>query len=570
MHSAHTDSNPQSATPALEITEPQAAPATRDLLWLSVLAIAASIGAAIYYFHSGQVLLYGDATSHIGIARRIFDSRTPRLGQLGTVWLPLPHLLMVPFVLSTWAWKTGLGGSIPSMAAYVFGVIGLFRLVRGALPPGAPGRVAAWTAAFVYGANPNLLYLQSTAMTEPLYLALFIWATVFFSEFVQATRSTGDEAAERRSRSLTRCALMLSAAMLTRYDGWFTAAVFSLAALAVLWTWTGGRIALWRSPLRPVIARFVLALTIVPLVWFAYNLYHWGNPLEFANGPYSARAIEARAERPGGWHYPGWHVPRTAADYFLKSVKLNMVAAEARVETYSAPRWRLENAWFPLAGLGVLLLLVFARSAWTLLLLWLPLPFYILCIAWGSVPIFLPVWWPYSYYNVRYGLQLLPALAAGVALLVCVIGRRWRPVLVLATVGVVLFASLGYAVSWRAVPVCLREARENSATRIPFDRKIAAALTTLPMGATVLAYTAAHAAAFEFAGYPLRRTVNETDEKLWPAALAAPGSSTDYVLVVEERGDPVWAAIQEHPYDLQVVTTIESPGQPRAVIYRRR
>src|SRR5260370_9435964 len=41
---------------------------------------------------------------------------------------------------------------------------------------------------------------------------------------------------------------------------------------------------------------------------------------------------------------------------------------------------------------------------------------YVLCIAWGGLPIYTPDWWPYSYYNVRYGLQLLPAVAVFVAL----------------------------------------------------------------------------------------------------------------------------------------------------------
>ena len=45
------------------------------------------------------------------------------------------------------------------------------------------------------------------------------------------------------------------------------------------------------------------------------------------------------------------------------------------------------------------------------LLLWAPLPFYALSVAYGSVPIFVPTWWPFSQYNVRYGLQLLPAFA---------------------------------------------------------------------------------------------------------------------------------------------------------------
>ena len=32
-------------------------------------------------------------------------------------------------------------------------------------------------------------------------------------------------------------------------------------------------------------------------------------------------------------------------------------------------------------------------------------------IAYGSVPIYIPVWYPFSYYNVRYGLELLPVFA---------------------------------------------------------------------------------------------------------------------------------------------------------------
>jgi len=39
--------------------------------------------------------------------------------------------------------------------------------------PDARARIAAWLGAIVYAANPNLIYLQTTAMTESLYLALF-------------------------------------------------------------------------------------------------------------------------------------------------------------------------------------------------------------------------------------------------------------------------------------------------------------------------------------------------------------------------------------------------------------
>src|SRR6266550_785529 len=92
----------------------------RLLAWL---ATCVSVFSFLFYFQRGDVLLYGDAVAHINIARRVFDSKTPGLLQLGTVWLPLPHVLMIPLVASDWAWQTGLGGSLPSMAAYVFGVV---------------------------------------------------------------------------------------------------------------------------------------------------------------------------------------------------------------------------------------------------------------------------------------------------------------------------------------------------------------------------------------------------------------------------------------------------------------
>src|SRR5207253_4576538 len=160
----------------------------RETALLAWLTTCISILSFLVYFRRGEILLYGDAVAHINIARRVFDSRTPGLLQLGTVWLPLPHLLMLPFLLSNWMWKTGIGGSIPSMAAYVFGTLGIFRLVQGTLrfsfPIDTRARMAAWGAAIIYAENPNLIYLQATAMTEPLYLALFIWAVVHFNEFV--------------------------------------------------------------------------------------------------------------------------------------------------------------------------------------------------------------------------------------------------------------------------------------------------------------------------------------------------------------------------------------------------
>jgi len=171
------------------MTPPASSRWDSEVRFLAWLAVCVSVFSFLFYFRRGDVLLYGDAVAHINIARRVFDSKTPGLLQLGTVWLPLPHILMMPFLISDEMWRRGVGGSLPSMAAYVFGVVGMFRLMRGVLArtgePDGAARVAAWTAAAIYGANPNLIYMQSTAMGEAVYLAFVIWAVVYFSEFVQ-------------------------------------------------------------------------------------------------------------------------------------------------------------------------------------------------------------------------------------------------------------------------------------------------------------------------------------------------------------------------------------------------
>src|SRR5689334_14475746 len=55
-----------------------------------LVATALSVGSFIYFYNHYDTLLYGDAHSHLDIARRVFDNTTPGLAQLGGVWLPLP------------------------------------------------------------------------------------------------------------------------------------------------------------------------------------------------------------------------------------------------------------------------------------------------------------------------------------------------------------------------------------------------------------------------------------------------------------------------------------------------
>src|ERR1700723_385144 len=111
--------------------KPQKAPpkaySETEIVRLVGLAGFVSVFSFLFYYRHEDVLLYGDAVAHINIARRVFDSKTPGLLQLGTVWLPLPHLVMIPFLLSKEMWQRGVGGSMPSLIGYVFAVAGMFR-----------------------------------------------------------------------------------------------------------------------------------------------------------------------------------------------------------------------------------------------------------------------------------------------------------------------------------------------------------------------------------------------------------------------------------------------------------
>src|SRR5215467_8476325 len=140
--------------------------------------------ALAYCLPRGMLLLYGDAVAHLHIARRVFDSLNPGFRQLGSVWLPLPHLLLVPFVQKMAWWQTGLAGAWPSMTCYVLGCAGIYRLARMWLPP-----LATVIAVMFYALNPGLLYMQTTAMTEPLFLAEMIWSVVLIVEHGRALKA---------------------------------------------------------------------------------------------------------------------------------------------------------------------------------------------------------------------------------------------------------------------------------------------------------------------------------------------------------------------------------------------
>src|SRR6478609_7107839 len=146
--------------------------------WIALGATAVSIAAFVYFFRQGVVVGYGDAASHLQIARRVIDSPTAGFAQLGSVWLPLQHLLMLPLVWITPLFYTGIAGSVVSMASYVIACVFLYKIVQG-LTDG--NRLAAIAGTLIFALNPNVLYMQSIPMTELLFFATTA-ATVYYMQ----------------------------------------------------------------------------------------------------------------------------------------------------------------------------------------------------------------------------------------------------------------------------------------------------------------------------------------------------------------------------------------------------
>jgi hypothetical protein len=543
-----------------------------DTFVLAVVASFLSVSSFLHFYSQDKILLYGDAVAHINIARRVFDSQFPGLSQLGTVWLPLPHLLMLPFIVNEKLWSSGAGGSLVSMVTYVVGAIGVAKIfwTSGLFSANGTGsaRLSGWIPAIVYALNPNLLYLQSTAMTEPLGLALMLWAIYFYFRFVAEQRaalleSIDEESAASHSaaggKALLGCAVVLAAAMLTRYDYWFLAAIIAIAVVVELFV-RHRRVGLvrykqeLRQRLRRKIWIFSLILATVPAFWLIYNQALFGNAMEFANGKYSARAIAARSAQQGNPPHPGAGNLKVAATYYWKAARLNVGSNRAGVAVVA------------IASAGIIVL-AFAEPLLALLLI-SPFIFYSLSVALGGIPIFIPSWWPFSYYNVRYGLQLLPAAAIGCGYLICLVEKSWPKQAVRwagAAVVLVVVAS-AYVVELRNDPVCLREAEINSAGRIALHKQLAAELKSLPPDSTFVVSLSEHVGAFERAGIPLRRTWNESSHRSGEQEFAFPLTRGDYVVAFD--GDQVARMVAQHPEQVKVLAILHAAGEKRCVIYQ--
>ena len=528
-----------------------------EQLWVLASAVVASAIAVWWSWRHAAFLLYGDAEAHIHIARRLFDSHRPGITQLGSVWLPLPHLLLVPFLLVDSWWRSGFAPVIPSAACYLLACLGLYRLARKWLSP-----IAAALALIIFAANPNLLYMQTTAMTEPLFLCELIWSLLLLVEWYECL----DQDASLSDSRLRAVIAVLVAAVYTRYDGWILA-FLAWAAMAVCLARRG----------RLLHASFILAsiiLLLAPVGWLVYNAVVFGDWLDFMRGPYSARAIELHTSTSAVDPHPGWHNPWVSLTYFARCSELDVAARGWGEPVFFAAiigtgwAWLKQRKQSTSENVAVTALDYGGTSSgwsWTMLL-WLPLPFYAYSVSYGSVPIFLPVWKPFSWYNTRYGMEMLPAFAFFSAFAVDAgltyaqgVKKNSRTILV-----AVLFFLLAVNVvlMLREQPLTYVEAEKNTAARGYYNTVLSAALRQLHAAdpqAVVLMNTSTFPSVVPKAGLTYRQTINESDKEFYWAALGAPAAHASIVLAF--AGDDIDKAVQAHPEHLWVFQRFHSPSK---------
>lgn len=211
---------------------------------LAAVAIAAGIVAWIFYFRAGLILSHYDAKAHLVVARRVIDNLTPGWQQVGAVWLPLPHLINLLPTQIDFFYRTGVFASFVSIVCLGISAAALARLVIAA----TGSRLGAVVGVALLVANPSLLYLYATPMTEPLLFALTLTALLWLYEWVASAGAADDGRRHEVVPVRLRWALFL--ATWTRYEAWPILAAAIVAAAFATWRRGAPASAAWRRLVR--------------------------------------------------------------------------------------------------------------------------------------------------------------------------------------------------------------------------------------------------------------------------------------------------------------------------------
>lgn len=485
-----------------------------------VALLAAAVGAAfsLVMWNNDWLLLYADAQSHLTIARRIFDSQEPGFAQIGTVWLPFPHILLLPWVTSYTLWQTGLAAAIVGTGCVGVSAAALWRITARI----GFGSVAQWTTIAVFVLNPSLLYLHTVALTEPVLIAAILASLAGLSGWIfgRPPHSPGQLAIFAGAPA--------AAAVLTRYEGW--AFIVVATAFVLLASWRR-----WRSLSQTLTsaAAFVSVPIVAVVWWISFNWVVFGQPLDFAQGQYSAAAQQQALAALG--------LLPTQGNLWLSFFTFNWTV--------------LGLVGIPilfLAGLGAIVAVWTRGFTTTALLIWIPgflYPFAILSLFLGQTAIRNDHSLPTGLFNLRFAAGLVPLVALLIGVLVNVLMARWRLIGTLA-MGVVVATATGFA-AWAYSDATQRVdvVREGYSTSL--SGADAAAVTNWLAAhfdsGHILIDEGANPVLMQF-DVPLERIYARFAGASFTQALAQPSDYVTWVYVdTGNINDVVWAALKDDP-----------------------
>lgn len=359
---------------------------------VAVISAIFSIGSFLYYYNQDATNLYGDGIAHVNIARKIVDhpdgSLWQRYVQIGSPWLPMQTILMLPLVTNDWMWRTGAAGSLLSMVAFIITAVMLYlhaRHLYGKEEDSIKNILPAISVA-VFILNPSALYMQTTPMSEMVFMAALASSAYLLQRWVMV----------QTAGRLALAASVTALATLTRYEAW---PVALLAGAVVAFCTRGNAVSRLKNA-----AYFSALAATGPAYWLWHNWAIYGDALWFLTGPYSARAIYLQNRANLGW-----------SKIFVGNAALDVLLMAVTVAVSVGPLVMALAA----AGIGKLIALrrrAFLEYAPTLLLL-VPFFFQVVSLYRGEIQIF-PLT-AFGLLNARYGVPhlLAAALFAPAALL---------------------------------------------------------------------------------------------------------------------------------------------------------
>lgn len=503
-------------------------------VWAVILAAALC---SLWFFYSrGLSNLYGDGLAHMANARRLFDSLTPGLAAIGSVWLPLQHFLVAPLAINNTLWRTGLAGSFVSTAAFALAAWILFRL---SLEMNSSFVAACVTLAF-FLISLNMLYAASTPLSEPL--AIFWAALVAYALF--RFHQSG------RTSSCVWAAVAAFFGTLTRYDGWY---LLPFAFLFVLLC----RRRNWKDRFGQALL-FGLIASAGPLLWFWHNARRYGNAFQFYDGPDSAKSIYLHQIAATGYHYPTSGSLWISAHYYLENMKLVFGPWTLIFAALGVVAWLMDR------GLR-------ARRSAALLLL-VPFLFYTQSLAFSSVAIYVPTLPPHTYYNLRYGLEMAPALAIFPSFLIPRRAFRLKSYVIPAVLcAVLLLQAAGMA--WPGVKgvAMAEESVLNTPCRTEAEQAAFSFFKGHYNGEPLLIDAGEWPCLMPSLGIPYRKTLNPSNRRYWREVRF--GAERWVGWIVRKRGDAVDNLMRAYPQafkDFDMVEQDELPRDEILQIYRRR